>query len=409
MLSNAQLLDELMGRDRNLSPSEKRPDVQWDDEEVCKHFLVEFCPAELFVNTRADLGPCTKVHDEKLKKQYDRSSRRMRMGYEKDFLRYLQSIMSDVERKIRRGQSRLSLSNPVTMMTNGSKGKNDEKIQIFTERIEDMLDEIENLGMEGMVDEAQSLMHKVDKMRDEREQLYTSTTTLMAYTAQEKQMDVCKICGAFLIYGDAQSRIDDHLVGKQHMGYARIKTAMEEMKEKLRKRRRDERVSGDVQEREVVKTHEKVKDDRQQCDEVLARSKDRARSKDEVQMCEQQGDCGNRKRSWRKSRSQERHSSIRDREIHRGKDGSRDLLQDSMGDLRRRGDLDSRHRDDRSHSQEHCGEISDREEEEVNDSNRSAGCHHHRSSDQEDVSPLAPKEGHTPAKAARVDKDKSPN
>lgn len=37
--------------------------------------------------------------------------------------------------------------------------------------------------------------------------------------AQEKQMEVCPVCGAFLIVGDAQQRIDDHLSGKQHVGY----------------------------------------------------------------------------------------------------------------------------------------------------------------------------------------------
>lgn len=34
MLSAAQLLDELMGRDRNLAPNEKRSNVKWDDESV---------------------------------------------------------------------------------------------------------------------------------------------------------------------------------------------------------------------------------------------------------------------------------------------------------------------------------------------------------------------------------------
>lgn len=34
MLSNAQLLDELMGRDRNLAPDEKRQNVRWDDDSV---------------------------------------------------------------------------------------------------------------------------------------------------------------------------------------------------------------------------------------------------------------------------------------------------------------------------------------------------------------------------------------
>lgn len=29
---------------------------------------------------------------------------------------------------------------------------------------------------------------------------------------QDKQMEVCETCGAFLIVGDAQSRVDDHFV-----------------------------------------------------------------------------------------------------------------------------------------------------------------------------------------------------
>lgn len=52
--------------------------------------------------------------------------------------------------------------------------------------------------------------------------------------AQEKQMEVCDTCGAFLIVGDAQSRIDDHLMGKQHMGYARLRSAIEEIQVHLR-------------------------------------------------------------------------------------------------------------------------------------------------------------------------------
>lgn len=37
--------------------------------QVCKHFLAQFCPNDLFVNTKADLGPCNKVHDERLKRE----------------------------------------------------------------------------------------------------------------------------------------------------------------------------------------------------------------------------------------------------------------------------------------------------------------------------------------------------
>lgn len=42
-------------------------------------------------------------------------------------------------------------------------------------------------------------------------------------------MEVCDVCGAFLIVGDAQQRIDDHLMGKQHVGYAKLKSALDEL------------------------------------------------------------------------------------------------------------------------------------------------------------------------------------
>lgn len=56
-------------------------------------------------------------------------------------------------------------------------------------------------------------------------------------------MEVCEVCGAFLIVGDAQQRIDDHLMGKQHMGYARLRAAVEEVSAAL-KTVKDERMYG---------------------------------------------------------------------------------------------------------------------------------------------------------------------
>ncbi len=69
-----------------------------------------FCPHDLFVNTRADLGPCDKIHDEELKKQYEKSSRYNRLGYEDDFERFIRGLLMDVEKKIKRGVERLKLT-----------------------------------------------------------------------------------------------------------------------------------------------------------------------------------------------------------------------------------------------------------------------------------------------------------
>lgn len=44
-----------------------------------------------------------------------------------------------------------------------------------------------------------------------------------------EKMEVCKVCGCFLVINDAPQRIQSHLEGKQHMGYARIRSKIEEL------------------------------------------------------------------------------------------------------------------------------------------------------------------------------------
>uniref|UniRef100_A0A672P358 LUC7-like 3 pre-mRNA splicing factor n=1 Tax=Sinocyclocheilus grahami TaxID=75366 RepID=A0A672P358_SINGR len=209
---------------------------------VCKYYLCDFCPAELFTNTRSDLGPCEKIHDENLRKMYEKSSRFMKEGYERDFLRYLQSLLAEVERRIRRGHARLALSQAQQNSgAPGPSGKNEEKSQVLTTKIEELVLQIEELGSEGRVEEAQGMMKLVEQLKEEREQLNSTPSTIESFAAQEKQMEVCEVCGAFLIVGDAQSRVDDHLMGKQHMGYAKIKATVEELKVRRKRERKSEK------------------------------------------------------------------------------------------------------------------------------------------------------------------------
>lgn len=65
-----------------------------------------------------------------------------------------------------------------------------------------------------------------DQMREEKLQLQEA---LEQTIAQDKLMEVCEICGCFLIVGDTDQRIGEHLLGKQHMGYAKIRTTIEEL------------------------------------------------------------------------------------------------------------------------------------------------------------------------------------
>uniref|UniRef100_A0A8C5IFL4 LUC7 like 3 pre-mRNA splicing factor n=1 Tax=Junco hyemalis TaxID=40217 RepID=A0A8C5IFL4_JUNHY len=350
MISAAQLLDELMGRDRNLAPDEKRSNVRWDHESVCKYYLCGFCPAELFTNTRSDLGPCEKIHDENLRKQYEKSSRFMKVGYERDFLRYLQSLLAEVERRIRRGHARLALSqNQQSSGGGGPTGKNEEKIQVLTDKIDVLLQQIEELGSEGKVEEAQGMMKLVEQLKEERELLRSTTSTIESFAAQEKQMEVCEVCGAFLIVGDAQSRVDDHLMGKQHMGYAKIKATVEDLKEKLRKRTeepdRDER-----EERERKRRREEEEKEKERARDRERRKRSRSRSRHSSRTSDRR--CS-RSRDHKRSRSRERRRSrSRDRKRSRSHDRSERKHRSRSRDRRRSKSRDRKSYKHRSKSRE---------------------------------------------------------
>ncbi|XP_076459562.1 luc7-like protein 3 [Babylonia areolata] len=332
----AALLDELMGRSRNCDPNEKPPELHWEDDLVCKHFLCGFCPSVLFTNTRADLGICNKIHDEALRKQYQESSRFEKMGYEEEFLQCLQSMISDVEKRIRRGHQRLALSNSQATLNGGALTQREEKIDMLTEKINELITQAEELGNEGKVEEAQGVMKLCDQLKEERTQIQNQP--IKDDTPQMKQMEVCEVCGAFLIVDDAPQRQDEHLTGKQHAGYARVrdeiekrknqKRAMLDEREQRKQRELEEQERAVLREREERRVKEKERESRDRRDRDRDRdrrhssrshghrsrsrerhrsgSRDRRRSRDRRQRSRSRNDRNKSSKSSRRSRSRSR-------------------------------------------------------------------------------------------------------
>ena len=88
---------------------------------------------------------------------------------------------------------------------------------------DDLVEKAEKLGNEGKVEEAQGVMKLCEQLRKERYHLENMSNDRQDHISQQaKQMEVCPVCGAFLIVGDAESRQREHLMGKQHMGYAQV-------------------------------------------------------------------------------------------------------------------------------------------------------------------------------------------
>ncbi|CAG9770816.1 unnamed protein product [Ceutorhynchus assimilis] len=170
--------------------------------------MVKFCPHDLFVNTRADVGPCSKTHDEEAKKLFQdaKNGHFRKIQYQENFVRFCSSMINEVEKKIIKGRQRLALSGKnVLAVTNPQQAeKNQEQIEILNERINELEKEAEQAGTGGNVQQAQGLMKLCDQLKEKRGALkkaefgQLNLTTQLA-VEQEKQMEVCEVCGAFLI------------------------------------------------------------------------------------------------------------------------------------------------------------------------------------------------------------------
>lgn len=327
VLAAAALLDELMGRNRNILPNEKVKELNWEDSEYCKYFLVKFCPHDLFVNTKADLGTCPKVHDEEVRKLFEKSKGHRKVQYQEEFIRFCSNMVNEVERRIQKGRQRLALNSKqeITPSNPAQIQRNLEQINLLNERINGLEKEAEQAGNDGNVEQAQGLMKLCDQLKEERDILkkqnenghWSATAELAA--AQEKQMEVCEVCGAFLIVGDAQQRIDDHLMGKQHVGYARLKTAIDEVTGAVQSSRderrnvKDDRKDKKEGDREKMERKKEFRDRSEHRSEKDRMSTDRREKKD-------------REKVERRDRDRERDKRERDRK-HR--DRERDSGRDS--------------------------------------------------------------------------------
>lgn len=302
------LLDELMGAARNLTDEEKKGyrEIRWDDDEVCAYYMVRFCPHDLFVNTRSDLGPCSRIHDQKLKESFEKSPRHDAYvsKFEAELAQFCEKLVHDLDRRVRRGRERLAQED-VTPTAPVSTEKS-EQLLVLEEKIKKLLEQVETLGEVGKVDEAEALMRKVEMLNTEKTALtqgQQAPNDKALMLPQEKKMALCEICGSFLVANDAAERTQSHVTGKQHIGYGMVRDFISEFKAAKEKAREEERLAKEKEAEERRKQREKE-------------SEGRSRGND-----------GERERYPERERERDRHrdrDSERERSRERSGRGSRD-------------------------------------------------------------------------------------
>ncbi|CAD6194430.1 unnamed protein product [Caenorhabditis auriculariae] len=333
----AAMLDELMGPKRNIELG-KDTKVSFDDPKICPYYIVGFCPHDMFTNTKADIGACINVHDDNLRRMYTTSSERGKLGFERRLLRFLIELEDDNQRRIRKNKDKLK-----GIDDQGQKKFDEEKQKLQTDidalevEYKAAMKEAEKAGSAGLVEKCQEIVDRAEVIERQKNELrirleQIGHPTAMAPILEElnvKPMEVCETCGSMLIINDAAQRVEEHLTGKMHTGFQKIRTSIEELKEVVKKN--DEE---DDKRRESREGHRSSHRDRG--DRKRSASKEKERSHKRSRSRDRGSDRGRHGSSRRESRDDDR-KDRRDRDRDR-----RD-----RHDRHDRHDRGDRHRDSR--------------------------------------------------------------
>lgn len=211
--------------------------VSITDPKVCRSYLVGVCPQDLFPNTKHDFAICSKIHSEPLKNEYEAADeqQKIKWGFEFDYLREISRGLDICNRRIEDARRKLEPTpdeiRKRTLLL--------QEINRLKENIEGANEEVRLLGEQGAVSLALMEHWKTRSWHARKDELQKELKAMSdnSGASAHQRLEVCDVCGAYLSRLDNDRRLADHFFGKQHRGYAQMRKAHEELKEKLRDRR----------------------------------------------------------------------------------------------------------------------------------------------------------------------------
>ncbi|KAJ5899384.1 U1 snRNP splicing complex subunit [Penicillium taxi] len=231
-----KLLQQLMGTAPGMS-TKGHSTLSVSDPKVCRSFLVGTCPHDLFTNTKQDLGPCAKVHNDGLKSEYEGStpSQKAKWGFEFDYARDMEGYIGDCDRRIETAQRRLEKTPEEIKQANDLH----KQISDLSKTIDTLLLEVSILGETGSVATSLTEMHKIRTLKLQKEASERDLKNLQDTSGPSghQKLQVCDVCGAYLSRLDNDRRLADHFFGKMHMGYSEMRKTFKKLSSELKGRR----------------------------------------------------------------------------------------------------------------------------------------------------------------------------
>ena len=248
-------LDNLMGKDRNLPIKEQiLKKKHFDDPDVCKFFLIGFCPHELFTYVKSsNIGECHYRHDQQFKISFesDPNKENYQIKYEEDLISFLESITSELDIKIKRCLERIEMPPPEQVLNKDAQIELENLDKEITEKIS----EAEHLGEMGLIEQSEKLMKEIEQIKIQRNLLTNTKEHVAIY--KDRQMKVCEICGALQSAIDNEKRIQTHKEGKIHSAYLKIRQYLD----LLRKKRMERQIKeSEIKQKDKLMKELKVKE-----------------------------------------------------------------------------------------------------------------------------------------------------
>lgn len=264
------MLDGLMGTARDGSDSQ-RQHLHFTDPRVCRAFLLDCCPHDIFASTKLELGECSKVHDPALRADYLLATKNDEdQVYVFSALERLQAFVDDADKKTDYLKRKLAETQEELTSEETSKLN---RVHDLTEILGKKLAQVDKAEADGDMEAKKKFLDEAEKIKKERSvaEAEYKQVSRPASSHQHQNLRVCDVCSAYLGINDNDSRLADHYGGKLHLGFITVREKLEDLKKRCgdRNRERDYEYGRDSR-------HYRERDR----ERLLSRSRDRDRGRD---------------------------------------------------------------------------------------------------------------------------------
>mmetsp|Transcript_6135 Transcript_6135/g.9249 ORF Transcript_6135/g.9249 Transcript_6135/m.9249 type:complete len:473 (-) Transcript_6135:168-1586(-) len=333
------MLDQLMGKTRNLSETQKDTvqQLHFSDDQVCKYFLCGLCPYIAFNSTKSDMGKCPypicgDIDANTCKAEWDKLSQdeKDKYGYERQLLNTLENIVRQCDKKI--AQQKCRAEQDLEFSDDDVK-----RIAVIYRQIEEFTDQCEAAADAGDIDKSLEIVKQLEQLKEAARKILNPP--------EEKRVTVCEVSGNFMSSRDNDERMRAHFEGKQFMGWKMVRDKYAELlkqnpPEGIRGYRgdRDRGLGGGRGRSDRSPGHSSRKYDRQRSRERSRdrgrhrRHHDRERSRDRDRSRDRSG--GRSRRGHDRPRGHRNERSDRDRSRSRSKDRVRSRERSRRGSSR---------------------------------------------------------------------------